>query len=118
MAQIGVGSIEPAEAMEALEHLLAGPVDQIALVKTTKPIVSGLVPGGEMIQAEEMMTVYPERIPSFIHSLYNYPPLLKHTTALVTVSAPIALGLAPGVDTSKLEDAMQEALSHKKEKEV
>ncbi|EGD45651.1 6-deoxyerythronolide-B synthase, partial [Ruminiclostridium papyrosolvens DSM 2782] len=37
MAQVGVGSIEPPEAMEALEVLLAGTMDQIALVKTTKP---------------------------------------------------------------------------------
>ena len=33
MLRSGVGSIEPPEAMEALEKLLAGPLDQIALLK-------------------------------------------------------------------------------------
>jgi len=38
MGQIGVGSIEPAEAMETLEELLAGPVDQMVVLKTTEPV--------------------------------------------------------------------------------
>jgi NADP-dependent 3-hydroxy acid dehydrogenase YdfG len=33
MAQVGIGSIEPQEAMEALEALLAGPLNQTALMK-------------------------------------------------------------------------------------
>ncbi|WP_219817142.1 SDR family NAD(P)-dependent oxidoreductase [Brevibacillus laterosporus] len=33
MAQAGIGSIEPAEAMEALEALLAGSLNQVALLK-------------------------------------------------------------------------------------
>lgn len=41
MAQAGVGSIEPPEAMEALEILLAGPMQQIGLIKTVKPKVAG-----------------------------------------------------------------------------
>ncbi len=36
MARMGMGSIEPPEAMAALERLLAGPVDQLAFVKTTQ----------------------------------------------------------------------------------
>ena len=36
MARAGFGSIEPAEAMEALEVLLASPIDQCVFVKTTK----------------------------------------------------------------------------------
>ncbi|MCX8131566.1 MAG: SDR family NAD(P)-dependent oxidoreductase [Clostridia bacterium] len=35
MAQAGIGSIEPPEAMEALENLMSGPINQVALVKTT-----------------------------------------------------------------------------------
>src|SRR3989440_5151733 len=38
MAQVGVGSLEPAEAMETLEELLAGPVDQMVVLKTTEPV--------------------------------------------------------------------------------
>ncbi|TMC15472.1 MAG: KR domain-containing protein [Chloroflexi bacterium] len=114
MAQVGMGSIEPEEAMEALEYLLAGPVKQMALLKTTKlPIShdsilvsvpsrgsrkdpdsrylpagkaytpnpsssSANVLGEEMMQTGEIMMVYPEHTPSFLHRLYNYrPPLLK-----------------------------------------
>ncbi|WP_262385081.1 SDR family NAD(P)-dependent oxidoreductase [Priestia megaterium] len=36
MKQSGIGSIEPSEAMEALEALLAGPMDQISLMKINK----------------------------------------------------------------------------------
>jgi len=36
MRQIGIGFIEPAEAMEAMEALLAGPVHQMVFLKTTK----------------------------------------------------------------------------------
>jgi NAD(P)-dependent dehydrogenase (short-subunit alcohol dehydrogenase family) len=39
MARLGVGSIEPPEAMEALETLLAGPMAQMALMKPTKTLV-------------------------------------------------------------------------------
>ncbi|HBV95838.1 MAG TPA: hypothetical protein DEF36_02135, partial [Desulfotomaculum sp.] len=41
MARLGIGSIEPPEAMEALETLLAGPVDQISLMKTTEALEIG-----------------------------------------------------------------------------
>src|SRR5262249_38303707 len=35
LAQVGIASIEPPEAMAVLEALLAGPLDQVALVNTT-----------------------------------------------------------------------------------
>ncbi|SFM59241.1 Acyl transferase domain-containing protein [Chitinophaga sp. YR627] len=35
LAQAGIGTIEPGEAMEVLEMLLRGPVDQMAFMKTT-----------------------------------------------------------------------------------
>jgi hypothetical protein len=36
MAKSGIGSIEPPEAMEALEKLVGGPMNQVALLKTIK----------------------------------------------------------------------------------
>jgi len=67
MARIGMEAIEPAEAMESLEHLLADPVDQMVFLKTT-----GSVPSGEMIQANEMVRACgPECLPSFIHNLQH-----------------------------------------------
>jgi hypothetical protein len=47
-------------------------VDQMVLLKMTKPVASGLFSGGEMIQLEKVMTVYPERLRSYIHSLHKY----------------------------------------------
>ncbi|HET8841465.1 MAG TPA: SDR family NAD(P)-dependent oxidoreductase, partial [Ktedonobacteraceae bacterium] len=38
MAQAGLGSIEAEEAMENLEYLLAGPLDQCAYLKVTRPL--------------------------------------------------------------------------------
>ncbi|HWU90309.1 MAG TPA: SDR family NAD(P)-dependent oxidoreductase [Kofleriaceae bacterium] len=38
MAQLGVGSIEPAEGMAALEQLLSSPMSQLVLVKTMQPV--------------------------------------------------------------------------------
>src|SRR5262249_46169002 len=65
-ARIGLESVEPAGAMEFLEHLLAGPVDQIALLKMTELVP----PLGEMIQAQETVKgCGPECLPSFIHNL-------------------------------------------------
>lgn len=65
MAQAGLGSIEPSEAMEALEKLLAGTIDQIMFVKTTKPL--------EMkgIRLEEFITVYPEERPLNIRNIQS-----------------------------------------------
>jgi hypothetical protein len=40
MAQMGLRSIEPPEAMAALEQLLAGPLDRVAFLKTTKESVT------------------------------------------------------------------------------
>ncbi|MCX8131565.1 MAG: SDR family NAD(P)-dependent oxidoreductase [Clostridia bacterium] len=58
MAQAGIGSIEPPEAMEALEFLLDGPINQISLIKTTKPLVM------EEVSTEELVSFIPEKIPS------------------------------------------------------
>ncbi|WP_139487919.1 SDR family NAD(P)-dependent oxidoreductase [Brevibacillus dissolubilis] len=50
MNRLGIGSIEPAEAMEALEVLLGGTLDQFALMKITKPLQThGLNPEKQII---------------------------------------------------------------------
>ncbi len=49
MALSGIGSIEPPEAMAALENLLSNPVDQIALIKTTKPMKAEGISSNERI---------------------------------------------------------------------
>ncbi|WP_127530233.1 SDR family NAD(P)-dependent oxidoreductase [Paenibacillus kobensis] len=53
MAQRGIGSIEPPEAMEALEELLAGPANQMALIRTANPGLSGI------IDIQQAVSVYP-----------------------------------------------------------
>jgi polyketide synthase PksM len=68
MAQLGFGSIEPAEAMEALETLLSGPTDQIVMIKTTKPLsLEGMIP-------EELITVSPQGLPSIAKILQSHFP--------------------------------------------
>ncbi|PSL48185.1 acyl transferase domain-containing protein [Chitinophaga niastensis] len=49
----GIGSIEPPEAMTALESLLSGPFSSIALLKTTRPL------SAENIMPLEKISVYP-----------------------------------------------------------
>ena len=44
MAREGIGSIEPREAMQAIETLLAGPLDQLAFIKTLAPVA---LPGSD-----------------------------------------------------------------------
>jgi polyketide synthase PksM len=53
-ARAGIGSIEPPEAMQALETLLAAPVHQLALWKTI----------GASVEPEAFVTVYPDTLPS------------------------------------------------------
>ncbi|MGK3983833.1 SDR family NAD(P)-dependent oxidoreductase [Sorangium sp. So ce136] len=51
MAQKGVGSIEPPEAMEALDALLAGPLEQVAFLKAIDVEQSHPTLGTEMVAA-------------------------------------------------------------------
>ncbi|HEX2999576.1 MAG TPA: SDR family NAD(P)-dependent oxidoreductase, partial [Armatimonadota bacterium] len=51
MAQAGIGSLEPPEAMAALEMLLGGELTQIGFMKVTQP--------REETPAEERLTLYP-----------------------------------------------------------
>ncbi|TQR33926.1 SDR family NAD(P)-dependent oxidoreductase [Brevibacillus brevis] len=65
MEQIGIGSIEPSEGMEALEVLLSGPMNQVALMKTTKPLVM------EGIHTSESVAIVSNKISSSIASIKN-----------------------------------------------
>lgn len=53
--QLGIGIIEPHEAMEALEFLLNDPMDHMVFMKTTKP--SGM---RGMSLANDIITIYPQ----------------------------------------------------------
>ncbi|SFJ89231.1 SDR family NAD(P)-dependent oxidoreductase, partial [Thermoflavimicrobium dichotomicum] len=63
MLEAGIGSIEPPEAMESLENLLAGPVNQMALMKRIKD---------DSRKAEEAVTVYPEEMHFQMRSLQDH----------------------------------------------
>jgi len=65
MKQAGIGSIEPTEAMEALERLLAGPIDQIIHVKTARS--QAMIE----IHDEELITVYSPKYESSIEKVKN-----------------------------------------------
>jgi polyketide synthase PksN len=65
LAEIGMGAIEPPEAMETLEILLAGPIDQIAFFKTTQPLVVEGMNLEEMMVADGAGVVRRRRSPAF-----------------------------------------------------
>jgi acyl transferase domain-containing protein/thioesterase domain-containing protein len=67
MSEAGIGSIEAPEAMEALETLLASPISQLALIKTTKPM------NIEGVNTGEVISKYPENAPSIIQNLVFTP---------------------------------------------
>ncbi|NRS49275.1 SDR family NAD(P)-dependent oxidoreductase [Brevibacillus sp. HB2.2] len=74
MAQAGLGSIEPREAMAALENLLAGPINQVALVKTTKS--QALV----KVNPDKSIYIYPEKLVSHIERVRNDMPKLEFSS--------------------------------------
>lgn len=65
MARLGIGSIEPPEAMAALEQLLGGPLQQIGFVKLD-PARQGQQSGSERL------TVYTPETPSMAERLGAY----------------------------------------------
>ncbi|MBN4053159.1 polyketide synthase dehydratase domain-containing protein, partial [bacterium AH-315-L15] len=72
LAQIGIGLIESPEGMQALETLLAGPMDQIGLMKITKPLaVEGMNP-------EELIEIYPQNFPPGVQNMLK--PILQQDT--------------------------------------
>lgn len=66
MAQAGIGSIEAPEAMEALELLLGGPLQQLVMMKLANDM------NDEAEQMEETIEVYPETHSSAIQKLRSY----------------------------------------------
>ncbi|MCX8130967.1 MAG: SDR family NAD(P)-dependent oxidoreductase [Clostridia bacterium] len=65
MSEAGIDSIKAPEAMEVLETLLAGPVNQIAFLKITKAL------GVKGVDSGEVIKVYPEVVESRINCIYN-----------------------------------------------
>lgn len=68
MAQSGIGFIEPAEGMEALETLLSSPIDQLALIKTTNAFAT------EGTIDREVIKVYPKNIARPISEIGSLMP--------------------------------------------
>ncbi|MEJ2415809.1 MAG: SDR family NAD(P)-dependent oxidoreductase, partial [Exilibacterium sp.] len=62
MAAAGIGSIEPPEAMTALEQLLCGPLAQMALLKTTRPSALESAFGLQGLLLEDQFTCLPEPV--------------------------------------------------------
>lgn len=60
MEKNGIGSIEAAEGMEAVERLITGPLHQLGFVKTIKPQAMDSMGG---MSYRERITVYPQRTP-------------------------------------------------------
>ncbi|WJQ79782.1 SDR family NAD(P)-dependent oxidoreductase [Brevibacillus brevis] len=86
MEQIGIGSIEPSEGMEALEVLLSGPMNQVALMKTTKPLVM------EGINTNESVAIVSNKISSSMASIKN---------KVKRKEKPKAAYFAPEIDTDR-----------------
>ncbi|MGD2088021.1 MAG: SDR family NAD(P)-dependent oxidoreductase, partial [Candidatus Aminicenantes bacterium] len=66
LQETGLGAIDPGEAMEALEILLAGPLAQMALIKTTTPQAR------ERMNPGEEISVYPENVPASVQNLRGH----------------------------------------------
>ncbi|HWP96054.1 MAG TPA: SDR family NAD(P)-dependent oxidoreductase [Syntrophomonadaceae bacterium] len=66
LIQAGIGSIESPEAMEALEILLSGPMDQIALLKATKTLIM------DGISSKEFIAAYSDTFPASIQKMQNH----------------------------------------------
>ncbi|MCB2360146.1 PfaD family polyunsaturated fatty acid/polyketide biosynthesis protein [Clostridium estertheticum] len=65
MEQVGIGSIEAPEAMEALEKLLSGNIDQTIFLKSDRPLKM------KNIKEDELIKVYPYKIDSYIENVSN-----------------------------------------------
>ena len=76
MAQAGIGSIEPPEAMEALETLLDEPIAQMALIRTRAPRTTKPLIMGEKI-LDEFITIYPPNLTAQIQNIRNHIPTIK-----------------------------------------
>ena len=78
MARKGFGSIEAADAAVVLDHLLAGPVAQLAYAKTTAPAAID----GITIRDDEWISHYDETAPSCLAALEPVRPEASELDAL------------------------------------
>ncbi|MCU7933261.1 MAG: SDR family NAD(P)-dependent oxidoreductase [Candidatus Thiodiazotropha sp. (ex Dulcina madagascariensis)] len=63
MRELGVGSIEMSEAMDALDTLLEGSAVRLGFINTTKPLsMNG-------VDYEDFLDVYPRKLPSLIQQI-------------------------------------------------
>ncbi len=60
LAQMGIGSITAEEAMPALDMLMSGPLEQMGVMKTTKPLLI------EGVNQSASVSIHPENRPSSI----------------------------------------------------
>ncbi|QFQ28647.1 beta-ketoacyl reductase [Bacillus thuringiensis] len=78
MNRVGIASIESAEAMEALESLLHGPLDQMVFVKTSdRASIRGIV-------GEEVIEIYPETLPTDIDIGQVFEDLSDNTLSIAS----------------------------------
>ncbi|WP_088833756.1 SDR family NAD(P)-dependent oxidoreductase [Paenibacillus tyrfis] len=68
LSQVGIGFVEPKEAMEALETLLTRPIAQFGLMKTTKAVQV------EGVNATETMQIGTDVLPALAESLQKRLP--------------------------------------------
>ncbi|WP_456152487.1 beta-ketoacyl synthase N-terminal-like domain-containing protein [Paenibacillus kobensis] len=97
MAQMGFGSIEPAEAMDALGELLSGPLDQLALLKTTRSIRI------EGISHDEGVHVYPDNAVPPTSRLTPVPSDMRAATSSLTAEGKAVLWEMEGLLGRMLE---------------
>jgi len=90
MTRAGFDSIEPPEAMSALEILVNGSLDQIALIKTTRALPL------EGVNPEESITIYPQDLSANVFDIKKAPVVSDSTT---------------GIDIDSLVDMMKSALT-------
>ncbi|WP_233281958.1 amino acid adenylation domain-containing protein [Pseudomonas mangiferae] len=60
MRALGLGSIEPEEAMQALDRLLQGRLDQLALLKVVVPDEAGAPDSLAILLGDDHLTLYPD----------------------------------------------------------
>ncbi|UFJ41785.1 KR domain-containing protein [Brevibacillus humidisoli] len=94
LAQAGIGSIEPSDGMQALEVLLTGPVDQLAFMKTTKPLEM------EGLQAGEEISIHRERHESSLENIKQMLPSLA-LPGEVAAASPRGATSPPGLETDR-----------------
>lgn len=104
LAEIGIGLIQPDEAMEAIEKLLAGPADQMGFMKTTKPIfIEGVNPDEKACVDGQGQIVH-----QLIRAAMPSPAIPKQESAAAKESR----GTASGQHREKLTDYLKKLIGN------